>query len=362
MHVQLLPNKGFLVSDSILIYGATGYTGRLIAAEAKSHGLKLTLAGRNPEKVRQLAEEHDLPWSAFSVDDEHAVATALKDKNLLLSVAGPFSATAEKLMDACIATNTHYLDVTGEIAVFELAASKDTAAKTAGITLLPGVGFDVVPSDCLAAHTAARSKNPVSLRLAIKGLGGPSRGTAKTGVEALGSGTAIRRGGKITFVRAGSLIQDIDFGNGAEEYLGVSWGDVSTAYHSTSIGDIEVYFPNAGPIKSMTKMSKLLGPLMKTKVLQNFLKKQIDKMPAGPTEEERAEAGSIIRAEVRDASGSVFISQLTTPNGYSLTAESAVTCAEKILAGNIETGFKTPSLAFGANFINEISGCKLEDH
>ena len=349
-------------SDNWIIYGATGYTGRLIAETAKARGFKPTLAGRNAEKVRALADELDLPWAAFSVNDKPALMSALKDKTLVLSVAGPFSATAEQMMEACIESGTHYLDVTGEIAVFELAASKDARAKEAGVTLLPGVGFDVVPSDCLAAHTAARSKNPVSLKLAIKGLGGASQGTAKTGVEALGTGTAVQRGGKITFVRAGNLVQSFDFGDGSEEFIGVSWGDVSTAYHSTSIGDIEVYFPYEGPIKSMTKLSRYLGPVMKTSFVQNFLKRQIDKMPAGPTEEQRAKAGAILRAEVTDESGAVFISQLATPNGYSLTADSAVVCAQKTLAGNSEYGFKTPSLAFGPGLIKDLEGCRLKDH
>ncbi len=349
-------------TDNWIIYGATGYTGRLITAAAAKQGLRPTLAGRNAQKVEALAKEYDLPWVAFSVDDSAAVHSALKDKNVLLSVAGPFSATADQMMDACIKTGTHYLDVTGEIDVFELAASKDEAAKKAGVTLLPGVGFDVVPSDCLAAHTAAHSKNPISLKLIIKGLGGPSRGTAKTGVEGLARGTAVRRGGKITYLPAGKLVQDFDFGGGLESFIAVSWGDVSTAYHSTRIGDIEVYFPNIGPIKTMSKLSKYLGPLMGTRFVQNFLIKQIDKMPAGPTEAERDKAGSLLRAEVTDKDGSVFISQLTTPNGYSLTAQSAVVCAQKIMAGGIEHGFKTPSLAFGPSFVTQLTDCIMEDH
>ena len=349
-------------TDKWMIYGATGYTGRLITIEALKQGLKPTLAGRNAEKVSTMAEEFDLPWSAFSVDDEAAVQIALKDTALLLSVAGPFSATANQMMDACIKTGTHYLDVTGEISVFELAAEKGAAAKKAGVTLLPGVGFDVVPSDCIAAHTAARSKNPVSLTLAIKSSGLASRGTAKTGVEGLGKGTAVRRSGKIEYLRAGSLLRDFDFGNGAEKYVGISWGDVSTAYHSTRIGDIDVYFPYEGPIKSMTQLSRHMGLLMSMGFVQKFLKKQIDKIPAGPTKDQRCKAGSIVRAEVTDNDGSVFISQLVTPNGYSLTAQSAVLCAQKVRAGEAGPGFKTPSLAFGASFINELDGCLLEDH
>lgn len=350
------------MAEGLIIYGVTGYTGRLIAEEAKTQGLTPTLAGRNPEKVRAIAEELGLPWAAFSVDDHHAVATALKGKKALLSVAGPFSATAQQLMTAAIESHVHYLDVTGEIPVLEMAAKLGPSAKKAGITLLPGVGFDVVPSDCLAAHTASRSKNPVSLKLAIKGLGGPSRGTAKTVIEALGLGTAIRRSGIIKHIRPGSLMRNFDFGNGAEEYIAVSWGDVSTAYHSTSIGDIEVFFPNRGPIRSMNKISRYLGPVMKMGWLQTCLKSQVDKQPAGPTSEERDEAGAELRAEVMDENGAKFISQLTTPNGYSLTAKTAVTSAVKVMEEAIESGFKTPSLAFGANYIREFEGCRLEDH
>ena len=349
-------------ADKWIIYGATGYTGRLIAIEALKQGLRPTLAGRNPEKVAAIAEQMNLPWAAFSVDDKDAVRLALQDKTLLLSVAGPFSATANQMMDACIETGTHYLDVTGEIDVFELASHKGTAAKKAGITLLPGVGFDVVPSDCLAAHTAARSKSPVSLTLAIKSSGLASRGTAKTGIEGLGKGTAVRRDGKIEHVKAGSLLRDFDFGNGLEKYVGLSWGDVSTAFHSTGIGDIDVYFPYEGPIKSMTKISRHMGLLMGMRFMQNFLKKQINKIPAGPTSQQRSGAGSMLRAEVTDENGSVFISQLATPNGYSLTAQSAVLCSMKVMKGGIEHGFKTPSLAFGVALLDELDGCKLADH
>lgn len=345
-----------------IIYGATGYTGRLIVEQAISRGMRPTVAGRNSEKVQAVAEQFGLPWAAFPVTDTAATQSALADKKLLLSVAGPFSATAEQMMTACIETGTHYLDVTGEIDVFELAARKDTVAKSAGVTLLPGVGFDVVPSDCLAAHTANHSKNPISLRLAIKGLGGPSRGTAKTVVEGLGQGTAVRRGGQIKRLRPGSLTHSFDFGNGAEDFLAVNWGDVSTAYHSTSIGDIEVYFPHISPIKEMTRLSRYLRPLVATRFVQSLMKRQIDKMPAGPSEAERNEAGALLRAEVTDECGSVFISQLTTPNGYNLTAESAVLCAQKTMNGEAEPGFKTPSLAFGPRLLDELSGCKIDDH
>lgn len=345
-----------------MIYGATGYTGKLIAAKAIELGQKPTLAGRNPDKVRALAEKLGLPWAAFSVDDTDAATAALQDHALVLSVAGPFSATAKQMMTACIETGTHYLDVTGEIAVFELAASLNDAASKAGISLMPGVGFDVVPSDCLAAHTAARAKNPQSLVIAIKGLGGPSQGTAKTAVESLGAGTMARKGGVIKSFPAGKLQRSFDLNARPEPFLAVSWGDVSTAYYSTGIGDIEVYFPNEGPIKSMTTMSRFFGPVMASNMVKNFLKKQIDKMPAGPTDAERERDTSLLLAEVIDADGTVYKSTLATPNGYTLTAESAVRCALLKLTGEGNTGFQTPSKAFGADFVTTLSDCKLEDH
>lgn len=344
-----------------MIYGSTGYTGQLIAEMAVQRGLKPTLAGRNPEKVSALAERLDLPWSAFSIDDQHAVEAALKGHAAVLSVAGPFSATAKKMIDACLKTGTHYLDVTGEIAVFEHAAACSADAEKAGIVLLPGVGFDVVPSDCLAAHTAKRAKAPTSLLLAIKGLGGPSQGTAKTAVETLGQGTFVRKDGGLITVPSGSLKKMIDPGSGSEEFTAVSWGDVSTAFHSTGIKDIEVYFPYEGPIKSVTRMSRFAGPLMKTNMVQSFLKKQIDKMPSGPTSEERVRDTALLLAEVTDGNGHIFRSNLSTPNGYSLTADSAVLCVTKLLGQDKLSGFQTPSRAFGAELINEVQGCVLTD-
>ncbi len=348
-------------AEKWMIYGATGYTGGLIAKKAIELGARPTIAGRNAEKVSTLAAELNLPWAAFSVDDSDAAEAALEDHSLVLSVAGPFSATANAVMNACIKTKTHYLDVTGEIAVFELAASMDDRAKEAGITLLPGVGFDVVPSDCLAAHTAARATAPTALALAIKALGDPSRGTAKTAVETLGSGTMVRRGGAITSMRAGSLKRSFDTGEGSEPYMGVSWGDVSTAFYSTNIPDIEVYFPAAGPIKAMTAMSRFLGPIMGSGFMQSVLKKQIDKMPAGPTGDARSREGSVLLAEVTDSDGTIIRSLLETPNGYSLTAESAVLSTLNILKGEGGPGFQTPSTAFGAKFGFGLTGCKITD-
>lgn len=349
------------MTNDWMIYGSTGYTGGLIIKEALGRGLRPTLAGRNPDKVRALAEKHGLPWTAFSVDDTEATMDALEDHRAVLSVAGPFSATAKQMMQACIASKTHYLDVTGEIAVFEQAAELGPQAKAAGIALIPGVGFDVVPSDCLAAHTAARSKKPQTLKIYIQGLGNASRGTAKTAVESLGKGTSVRRDGAIVQTPAGKLTDQRDVSGGMNDFIAVSWGDVSTAYHSTGIPDIEVYFPADRQMKTMLNLSRYMGPVMKSAFMQGFLKKQIDQMPAGPDEKARERETSVILAEVTDADGSITSSKLATPNGYSLTAESAVMSVQKLLNSPDTIGFLTPSKAFGADFVTGLSDCILTD-
>jgi short subunit dehydrogenase-like uncharacterized protein len=98
----------------------------------------------------------------------------------VLCAAGPFSATSRPVADACLRNRVHYLDITGEIDVFEALAARDAEAKARGIMLLPGVGFDVAPSDCLAAHLKRRLPDANDLRPYLSLRANTSRGTAKT--------------------------------------------------------------------------------------------------------------------------------------------------------------------------------------
>ena len=345
-------------SSPFMIYGATGYTGGLIVEEAVKKGLKPVVAGRNHEKVAAIASKYDLPSAVFSVDDQSRTEMALSGIKAVLSVAGPFAHTAEKLTGACIMQRVHYLDVTGEIDVFELCAGRHAEAGAAGITLMPGVGFDVVPSDCLAASVTKLVDDPVSIELAINAGGNPSRGTAKTMVESLGQGLKIRRGGKIV-TQFAPLKKQFDLGDGLSDFIAVSWGDVSTAYHSTGVGDVTVYFPAVGPVKAMTAISRFAGPILRSKGLQNYLKKKIDQGSAGPSDDVRAAAGADLFCRVTDKGGKSATGILKTPNGYTLTAEAAVEATLSVLENAPEAGFSTPSKAFGADFVTTLSGCEM---
>ena len=347
-------------TGKFLIYGATGYTGKLTARTAKAQGLKPILAGRSADKLRPLAEELGLEWRAFDLADKTKLDAALGEVATVLHIAGPFSATSKPMADACIRTKTHYLDITGEIAVFESLAKRDAEAKAAGVMLLPGVGFDVVPSDCLAAHIKRRLPDAEDLKMYIGGLSGVSRGTAKTMVEGVAKGTSVRRNGDIETLE-GQNEDLIDFGTGPKPTVAISWGDVSTAYHSTKIPNIEVHFEVTPELKGMLKMPGLVKMFLGLPFMQSILKRQIDKRPEGPTDDQRKRGHAILIGVGRNAKGDTVRSRLRTPEGYSLTALTGLDIAKRVANGEAKPGFQTPSLAFGADYVTTFAGVSRED-
>jgi short subunit dehydrogenase-like uncharacterized protein len=348
------------MNGTTLIYGASGYTGKLVAKTAKAQGMKVILAGRNAEKVKAVAEPLGFPWRAFALSDNSKLDETLREAQQVLHIAGPFSATSKPMVDACLRTGRHYLDITGEIDVFEACAARDGEAKAKGVMLMPGVGFDVVPSDCLAAHMKRRMPDATHLTLGIEGLGTVSRGTAKTGVEGIGLGTRARRGGKIIKME-GTPQRQIDFGKGPRPAVMVSWGDVATAWHSTQIPNIDVYFAATPQIEQLVKMPGFVRWLLSTPIAQAILKRQIDRQPEGPTDAERAAGSAVLIGEAKNGSGQTLRSRLTTGEGYTLTAFTALGVARRVLGAQAKPGFQTPSLAFGPDFILEFDGCRRED-
>jgi short subunit dehydrogenase-like uncharacterized protein len=350
-----------VASTPLLIYGANGYTGRLIVQQALAQGLRPILSGRDANSVQLLAREHDLEARPAMLEDTPALDRALAGCRAVLNCAGPFSRTAKVMADACLRAGTHYLDITGEIAVFEMLASRSAEAQRAGVMLLPGVGFDVVPSDCLAAHLHRRLPSATWLVLAFHGGTGVSRGTATTMVENIDRGGAVRRDGRITPVPAAWHRRDIDYGDRVRRSVTIPWGDVATAYHSTGIPNIEVYA--AAPRAAIRGMivARYFAPLLATAPAQRWLKRRIRAGASGPSEAQRRGAVARLWGEAWDDAGGRVRSRLRTPDGYTLTALTAVAAAREVLAGRAKTGFQTPSLAFGADFILEVAGVERED-
>ena len=347
--------------SAFLLYGANGYTGQLIAREAVVRGLRPILAGRNAEAVGCLAHELGLEQRIFSLDDAAATRAGLERVKAVLHCAGPFAHTARPMVDACLEARVHYLDITGEIGVFESIAARDTEAMAAGILLLPGVGFDVVPSDCLAAHLNRRLPGAKHLALGFHGVGSYSRGTATTIVENLHCGGCVRRGGALTNVPAAWRTREIDFGRGARLAVTIPWGDVSTAFRSTGIGDVEVYTAVSRSELRFMRLSRHLGWALRSSPVQKFLKRRIQARPPGPSVEERAKGCTLLWGEVDDGQGRRMVSRLRGPEGYTFTMLTALAVLARVLSGDAPPGYQTPSLAFGADFVLQVPGVERED-
>ena len=212
--------------DGALLYGAYGYTGRLLAEAALGKGVRLTLAGRREEPLAALGKELGLPVRAFPLDDPARVAAELAPFAALFLAAGPFSATSAPAVEGCLRSGTHYLDVTGEIDVFEAVFARDAEARSAGVALLPGCGFDVVPSDGVAALLAEALPGARSLVLAFRGFKA-SAGTMRTMVEGLPNGGRARKDGRLVKVPAGWKTRTVAFSDKPRLCMTIPWGDLS---------------------------------------------------------------------------------------------------------------------------------------
>jgi short subunit dehydrogenase-like uncharacterized protein len=347
-----------------LIYGATGYTGKLTARTAKDSGLEPVLAGRNAAKLKAIAEPLGFQYRAFELSDRGKIDAALNEVDAVLHMAGPFSATSKPIADACLRTGTHYLDVTGEIDVFEALAARDAEAKQAGIMLLPGVGFDVVPSDCLAVHLKEKLPDATDLTIYIGGFGGLSalsHGTARTMVEGLPLGTRVRRDGRIITPSPRPKETTCDFGDGPRSTIVMPWGDVSTAYHSTGIPNIEVRIEATPPMRIAANLPGFVRKIAGTSFVQSLLKARVDRMPEGPSEQVLRSGRTILVGVATGAKGDAARARLTTSQGYMLTAQTSLEAARRVAAGESKVGFQTPGLVFGADFILQFDGVRREE-
>ena len=339
-----------------MIYGANGYTGELIAREAVRQGLAPVLAGRNAAAVGELATELGLESRVFGLDDPAQLTGGISDCRLVLHCAGPFSATSQPMMTACLAAGVHYLDITGEIAVFEYACQQASAARRADVVLIPGVGFDVVPSDCLAASLVQALPSATDLVLAFEAGGGPSPGTAKTSVEGLAQGGMIRRDGELVKVPLAYRSRSIPFAHGARSAVTIPWGDVFTAYISTGIPNIEVYMALSPASIRRLRRLRWLQPLLAARPVRNFLQRRVARSVTGPSADRRDRTGCQLWGEVRSADGRSVSATMTTPNGYDLTVSASLGVVGFLLKNEVEGGFYTPSLLLGADYAVTLPG------
>ncbi len=344
--------------DHWMIYGANGYTGRLIAAEAARRGHKPVLAGRDRDALDALAGPLGLTRRVFGLDDPAAVARQFDDIDLVLNCAGPFSRTCAPMLEACLERKVHYLDITGEIDVFAHCHRAHPRAAHEGVVVFPGTGFDVVPTDCVAATLKQRLPDADRLVLAFEAGGGPSPGTAKTSVEGMAKGGRARIGGELVDVPLGWKAREFVREDGAaRSAMTIPWGDVYTAFVSTGIPNIETYM--AVPAQTIARMRWMrhLRPLLALAPVQKLLQSRAGATP-GPDDARRARSGCTVWGEVRNARGDEAKLALVAPNGYDLTVSASLGIVEHVRTKRPAGGFYTPSLLMGADYVFGLPGVR----
>ena len=350
-----------MTSDALLIYGATGFTGGLVVEAARARGLRPVLGGRNRVRLEALAASTGLEYRVAPLTDPDALERSLEAVDVALLVAGPFSETAPPMLEACLRTGTHYLDLTGECAAIEATLGKSAAARRCGRMVMPGCGFDIVASDCLASHVNRRLPGAEHLVIGLSGLVTPTRGSLRTIVEHAGMAVRTRRAGRFAAVPPAALRRRFDFGRGDGWSSAVTWGDVVTAFLTTGIPNIEVYFEETPAFRAMLLAGRTFGPLLQAPAAQAWMKAHAQFLPEGPSAAERAHHTCVVVAEAESADGRRAVSRLHTPEAYSLSAQTATAIAARALGGDVEAGFQTPARVYGADFILEFAGVSRED-
>lgn len=348
------------MTSTFLIYGAYGYVGRHTTRMALEMGLRPIVSGRDVAKLQRMAADLGVEHRAFSLDDTEALDRALNETPVVLHCAGPYKYTYRQMVDGCLRSGAHYLDLTGEIPVYQAIAARDGEAKARGVMLLPGTGFDVAPTDCLALHLKQRlpSASRLALAFQISGPAGLPPGTQRTGIELMAHGDRLRRDGELVEPRRTLVTRTVDFGQGPVTATRFTWGDVFTAYYSTGIPNIEVYLALSKSQRRLLAWMKRLRPLFRLSPVRKILRLGLQ---PGATDEELARSSARVWGEVRDDQGRRAVSRLHGPEATVIwTARAALAAVRRVLNGDAPPGFQTPAKAYGADFVLESEGVTRE--
>lgn len=351
-----------------MIYGAYGYSGELVVHEALRRGHRPLLAGRSGQRLEPLAERTGLEAIAVGLDDPAALRRALDGIDLVFHAAGPFVDTSAPMVAACLDAGVSYLDITGEIPVLQNVFAQDAVARARDVLLMPGVGFDVVSTDCLARYVADRLPGASELEIAIATDGAPSGGTSKSAFDGVLRGGLIRRRGELIPLPFGKIVREVRFSDATRPVLAVPWGDLESAYRSTGIPNITTYiaFPPAfvSAVNKSWMLSGAAWPLVRGVLgwqpIKRAVQKAIGARIKGPDEQARNTGRCHIWARAKSPEDQSVEAWLDLGDGYAFTASAGVRIVERVLAERL-AGALTPAQAFGADFVLEIEGVQRFD-
>ena len=346
----------------ILLYGATGYTGRMLASRMQAAGIDVVLAGRDVTKLEPLASRLGLPFRAFGLETPAAIDAALHDIDVVLHAAGPFLDTGAPMMAACLRRGAHYLDLAGEWPVFADAMALNDAAVSAGVMIMPGVGLTIVATDCLMAMVARAAPDAVKIRVGVSSPQVISRGTIETAARLMGPKAMIRRQGRLEAVPAGRQNHAFDFGAGLKEATVFSWPEVVTGEFTTGVPDIEIYTETDWPERLSYRNSALAMRWTGIEPWRALMEGAAALWPEGPTAAAKARAGFIMVAEATDAWRRPTRLRLRTLDGYTFSAITAQAIAQQVDSGVWAPGFQTPARVYGPDFVLGLGCASLDPH
>jgi short subunit dehydrogenase-like uncharacterized protein len=349
-----------MVAGQVLIYGSTGFTGKLVLERLVADGLHPLACGRDAARVRSMAQPLGLEWRLAPVTDPRALDAALRDVRVVLNAAGPFADTALPIAEAAARVGAHYLDVCGEVDVIESLAQRHAWWRRHGIMAMPAVGFDVVPSDCLSVLLARECPGASTLRIGVQGLYLISRGSAETLAREWGRETRLRRDGRLCSVAPGALVHAFDYGDGPCRSVLVSWGDAASAYYSTGIPNIETYFAASVPLDAVIAANRIGGPLLSTAPAQALISAWHGLLPSGPSVAMRKRVETVVVAEIENQDGARRAVRVRAGDSYEFTALSASLIVQRVLAGAAVPGFQTPARAFGPELLSSLPASAVE--
>lgn len=348
------------MTDGLLIYGATGFTGQLLTDRAIRCGLRPVLAGRDPTRVAAAATRFGCEGRVAGLNDPAALDAALDGIAVVVHVAGPFADTAVPMVDACLRAGAHYLDLSGEVETFEALSRRHAEAARRGVMLLPGVGFDVVASDCLAVHVARRLGGRVqTLAIASTGFSTASRGSAHTLLRHAGHDVCRRQGGRLVSIPPGVLQRPVDFGEGPRTGVNVAWADLVAAHHSTGASDIDTFVEATPAVVGLLALSRTFAPLWRTATWAAVARSVADTLPEHPAGGAPGPMRVMVEGGAPD--GTTARARLETPAAYEFSAVAAVAAARRVLHGDVVPGFETPGRLFGPDFVLDLPGVTRTD-
>ncbi len=345
-------------SGRVLLYGATGFSGRLLTPCLLEQGIDVVLAGRNEPRLAAMARRWNLDFRVFSLDDPARIEASLDTIHVVLHAAGPFQRTALPMIAACIRTGTHYLDLAGEWPVFQLAMDQGERAADNGVMLMPGIGFSIVASDCLLAMARTRFPEAVALRLALSATDVMSRGTFRSLMGLTGSTVTVRRNGTPTRLPAGSLSRCFDFGDGLRKAVAVNWPDVFISQVTDGLATVEVYAQADWPVQIAYRAGSSMAPLHRSALGQRLLDVLSQGWPEAPSAAQRQRSSFTLVVEAEDRWRRCRSLRIQTPDGYTVTGATATAIVGRVLQGQVAPGFQSPAHLYGGPLLEE-SGCVL---